>query len=135
MWLQVGLLDRERWSPCQVRTTHNGISRTGIYPLPAGNDGRGAWNAVAPATGKDVIAVGSVDKFVTGPSSWNLTKYQINSPALEGWDTDGIMSSFSSPGPTYELDFKPSLAAPGGGIFSTLPRNTFGSLSGTNMAG
>ena len=89
---------------------------------------------MAPATGKDVIAVGSVDKFVTGPSPWNLTKHQANSTALEGRNTRGIMSAFSSPGPSYELDFKPALSAPGGGIFSTLPRNTFGSNSGTNIA-
>ena len=117
-----------------MRTTHNGISGMGFYSSLAGNDGRGAWNALAPATGKDVIAVGSIEKFVTGPSSWNSTKYQVNSPALEGWDTKGIMSSFSSSGPTYELDFKPSLSAPGGEILSTLPRNTSGSLSGTNIA-
>ena len=110
------------------------MSGTGVYSSLAGNDGSGAWNTLAPATGKDVIAVGSIDKFVTGASSWNLTKYQVNSPSLEGSDTRGIMSSFSSSGPTYELDFKPSLSAPGGEIFSTLPRNTSGSLSGTNIA-
>jgi hypothetical protein len=118
-----------------VRTTHNGISGIGVYPPLAGNDGRGAWYAASPGAGKDVIAVGSVDKFVTGPSPWDLTKHQINSPAVEGTETGGIMSGFSSLGPTYELDFKPEFSAPGGGIFSTLPRNTFGTFSGTQYAG
>jgi len=50
------------------------------YPSPAGNDGElGAWYASAPATGLDVISVGSVDKFVAGPSLWALAKYLINS--------------------------------------------------------
>lgn len=46
----------------------------GVYSSLAGNDGAlGPWYASAPATGKDVISVGSVDKFVTVFSPWNLT--------------------------------------------------------------
>jgi len=44
------------------------------------------------------------------------------------------MSSFSSLGPTYELDFKPAVSAPGGDIISTFPLNRFGLSSGTSMA-
>jgi len=44
------------------------------------------------------------------------------------------MSSFSGLGPSYELDFKPTISAPGGNILSTLPRNTFGIYSGTSMS-
>jgi len=114
------------------------VSGTGVYSSLAGNDGtRGPWFASTPATGQDVISVGSVDKFVTGPSPWNLTNQQVNSTMLDGLpnpDPRGIMSSFSSLGPTYELDFKPAISAPGEKIYSTLPNNTFGDLSGTNMA-
>ncbi|ORY97939.1 peptidase S8/S53 domain-containing protein [Syncephalastrum racemosum] len=49
----------------------------------------------------------------------------------------GQVSSFSSVGPTYELDLKPSLAGIGGQVYSTLPRhisNGWGTLSGTSMA-
>ncbi|KAG9050740.1 hypothetical protein FS837_002684 [Tulasnella sp. UAMH 9824] len=48
----------------------------------------------------------------------------------------GLMSSFSSYGPTWDLEFKPSVAAPGGNILSTLPRSqgSYGVLSGTSMA-
>jgi len=114
------------------------VSGMGVYSLLAGNDGaHGPWYALAPATGKDVISVGSVDKFVTGLSPRNLTKQQVNSTILEGLpnpDPRGVMSSFSSLGPTYELDFKPAISAPGRGIFSTLPNNTYGTIGGTTTA-
>jgi len=52
----------------------------GADPSPAGNDGEfGPWYTSMPATGKNVISVGSVDKFVAEPPSWNLTKHQANS--------------------------------------------------------
>lgn len=47
------------------------------------------------------------------------------------------MSSFSSWGPTQNLDIKPELTAPGGGIFSTLNTGKgglYGQMSGTSMA-
>ncbi|KAG8929169.1 hypothetical protein FRC01_004741 [Tulasnella sp. 417] len=48
----------------------------------------------------------------------------------------GLMSSFSTYGPVNDLVFKPSVAAPGGNILSTWPRNLGGYavLSGTSMA-
>ncbi|KAG9032752.1 hypothetical protein FS837_002643 [Tulasnella sp. UAMH 9824] len=48
----------------------------------------------------------------------------------------GLISYSSSYGPTWDLEFKPSVAAPGGNILSTLPRSqgSYGILSGTSMA-
>ncbi|KAJ3557998.1 hypothetical protein NP233_g11597 [Leucocoprinus birnbaumii] len=46
----------------------------------------------------------------------------------------GLISSFSSYGPSNDFFFKPAVAAPGGNIFSTLPRGTYGVASGTSMA-
>lgn len=46
----------------------------------------------------------------------------------------GKMSSFSSWGPTPELEFKPEITAPGGKIYSTLNNNKYGNNSGTSMA-
>lgn len=43
-------------------------------------------------------------------------------------------SLFSSWGVTPDLKLKPEIAAPGENIYSTLPGNTFGSMSGTSMA-
>ena len=46
----------------------------------------------------------------------------------------GSMSTFTSWGPTPNLDFKPEITAPGGNIFSTLNNNQYGSMNGTSMA-
>lgn len=51
--------------------------------------------------------------------------------------TAGKVSSFSSVGPTYELDLKPNLAGIGSRVYSTLPRHIdggWGIKSGTSMA-
>lgn len=46
----------------------------------------------------------------------------------------GNMSSFSSWGTTPNLDFKPEITAPGGGIWSTAQNNQYQSMNGTSMA-
>lgn len=46
----------------------------------------------------------------------------------------GKMSSFTSWGPTPNLDFKPEITAPGGNIYSTLNSDQYGLMSGTSMA-
>ncbi|RPD78695.1 subtilisin-like protease [Lentinus tigrinus ALCF2SS1-7] len=48
----------------------------------------------------------------------------------------GLISSFTSYGPTNDFFFKPAVAAPGGNILSTfpVPLGTFAVLSGTSMA-
>ena len=50
--------------------------------------------------------------------------------------TAGLVSTFSSFGPTAELDFKPDIGAPGGNIWSTYPLalGGYATLSGTSMA-
>ncbi|KAG5951680.1 hypothetical protein E4U58_001105 [Claviceps cyperi] len=50
--------------------------------------------------------------------------------------TGGTISMFSSWGPTWEMDFKPQIGAPGGAILSTLPVSlgSYGVMSGTSMA-
>lgn len=52
-------------------------------------------------------------------------------------ETAGRISGFSSAGPTYELDLKPSITGIGGEVFSTLPLHVeqgWGVRSGTSMA-
>ena len=48
----------------------------------------------------------------------------------------GLVSTFTSYGPTNDMFFKPAVAAPGGNILSTLPvpLGSFGVESGTSMA-
>lgn len=50
--------------------------------------------------------------------------------------TGGLISSFSSFGPTFDAYMKPSVSAPGGGILSTIPQNmgSWAIYSGTSMA-
>lgn len=50
--------------------------------------------------------------------------------------TGGLISSTSSYGMTYDLQIKPDIGAPGGGIFSTYPLESggFATISGTSMA-
>ncbi|KAK7425744.1 hypothetical protein QQZ08_007719 [Neonectria magnoliae] len=50
--------------------------------------------------------------------------------------TGGAVSTFSSWGPTWELDVKPQFGAPGGSILSTYPtaKGSYAVLSGTSMA-
>jgi hypothetical protein len=51
--------------------------------------------------------------------------------------TAGRISDFSSTGPTYELDLKPSITGIGGDVYSTIPSHIddgWGLRSGTSMA-
>jgi hypothetical protein len=49
-------------------------------------------------------------------------------------DDSDNMTSFSSWGPTDDGRIKPEVCAPGSNIYSTLPSNNYGSMSGTSMA-
>lgn len=46
----------------------------------------------------------------------------------------GKLSSFTSWGPTPNLDFSPQITGPGGNIYSTLNNNSYGTMSGTSMS-
>ncbi|MEG2936504.1 MAG: S8 family serine peptidase, partial [Clostridium sp.] len=63
-------------------------------------------------------------------------KININEGYIDSFEdvTSGKMSDFSSWGVSPDLKLKPEITAPGGGIFSTLPGNSYGSMSGTSMA-
>jgi subtilisin family serine protease len=65
------------------------------------------------------------DKTPNYPSSYTNT----NVIAVASITSDGAKSSFSNYGAT-NVD----LGAPGSGIYSTLPNNSYGSYSGTSMA-
>jgi subtilisin family serine protease len=51
-------------------------------------------------------------------------------------DHGGLMSEFSSYGPSFDFGFKPAFATPGGSIISTYPvsMGSYAVLSGTSMA-
>lgn len=50
------------------------------------------------------------------------------------YPSGGTISSFSSWGPTPDLQFKPEITAPGGGILSTVQQSNYAVKSGTSMA-
>jgi subtilisin family serine protease len=49
-------------------------------------------------------------------------------------DEDGVVTSFSSRGPTPDGRVKPDIMAPGANVLSAMPDDTYGPLDGTSMA-
>jgi subtilisin family serine protease len=85
-----------------------------IVLFAAGNERGGSCGSTyntmgVPANAKNIISVGATT------------------------DADA-MTTFSSWGPTDDGRIKPDVCAPGSNIYSTLPGNTYGSMSGTSMA-
>ncbi len=74
-----------------------------------GTCGTGYGTLGVPAGAKNIIAVGATD------------------------DND-LISSFTSWGPPDDGRLKPDISAPGVNIYSTLPGNGYGNMSGTSMA-
>jgi len=80
---------------------------TDEHPLDGGEEGYGCMSTFASA--KNVISVGAVKD-------------------------DGTMWDFSNWGPTQDGRVKPDLVANGYELYSTLPNNSYGLLSGTSAA-
>ncbi|KJK95512.1 hypothetical protein H633G_00583 [Metarhizium anisopliae BRIP 53284] len=87
------------------------IAATGIICVgPAGNSPeKGAFNSVSPSAGRGVISVGSFSR------SFNIQDQ-------------------SSYGPTWDLDIKPSLGAPGADVPTPKVGGGYGLSSGTSIA-
>lgn len=104
-------------------------------------------NLLVAKTKNDTLPCASIEKRVADKiidyyktQGTNGKAIQITFPAGKKIifpDTAGKISDFSSTGPTYELDLKPSIAGIGGDVYSTLPRHIdkgWGVRSGTSMA-
>lgn len=90
------------------RAVHLGI----VVVTSCGNDRLTSWgHIVAPADGDSVISVGAVQ-------------------------ADGILASFSSPGPTYDGRIKPEVCARGLYVACALSKHpsAYGYMSGTSLA-
>ena len=85
--------------------------------------------AVKYANDKNVIVVAAA-----GNSKMNAKDYSpVNAPGVIGVaaiDSDLKLASFSN----FVKDIKMGLAAPGVGIYSTIPNNAYGAYNGTSMA-
>ncbi|EJD50690.1 subtilisin-like protein [Auricularia subglabra TFB-10046 SS5] len=77
-----------------------------------------------------------LEQFIAG------TQFTVSFPQSGGFvnvpniQNGGLVSAFTTYGPTYDLYFKPAVAAPGGGILGLypVPLGAYAVLSGTSMA-
>lgn len=67
---------------------------------------------------------------VSGQAKVTFTGTKSEGPS----PTSGQMSSFTSFGPTPNLELKPEISAPGGSIYSTVNDDKYANMSGTSMA-
>lgn len=78
---------------------------------------------------------GSYDSFFSVASSAisSRTSFSPQTISLPG-NGSLMMSSFSAWGPTEDLRLKPEITTPGSDIYSSVPENGYGYMSGTSMA-
>ncbi|KAJ7680615.1 pyrolysin, partial [Mycena polygramma] len=104
------------------------------------NSDTGAFSAISVAGYKAVLISADDGKFLVGQfiAKTNIT---ISFPQTDAAFTipnpsGGLISAFSTVGPTFDMFLSPALAAPGGNILSTLPLKLGGYAleSGTSMA-
>jgi subtilisin family serine protease len=112
-------------------STEEGCNASNFSVLEkAMNNCRAAGIVVVVSAGNDG---GKGCSSVTGPPAFFSKAFSIGSTR-----SDDTISGFSSRGPVT-IDgsgrLKPNVSAPGSGILSTFPKNTFSSISGTSMAG
>lgn len=100
---------------------------TGLGPISAKN-----YTVALIQAGDGEFLVKQVIAGAPVTISFPQTGGSLNSPN----PVAGLVSSFSSYGPTIDLTFNPVIAAPGGNILSTLPipLGSFGVASGTSMS-
>ncbi|KAG6089177.1 hypothetical protein E4U30_008419 [Claviceps sp. LM220 group G6] len=94
-----------------------------------------ATGIVSPKIGIDWVKLLKSGRKVTV----NIANLAQSKPYLSSTPnniTGGTVSTYSSWGPTWEMEFKPQIGTPGGGILSTLPvsMGSYGVMSGTSMA-
>ncbi|KAF4456012.1 putative subtilisin-like serine protease [Fusarium austroafricanum] len=111
--------NKEDLAPFTVATVE-GVKAASIVSIKQGQD----WITALKAKKKIVLSMsdGSDGNVILEQSPNNVTA--------------GAASTFSSWGPTWEMDVKPQFGAPGGKILSTYPRSmgSYAVLSGTSMA-
>ncbi|KAI9047550.1 hypothetical protein LZ554_008266 [Drepanopeziza brunnea f. sp. 'monogermtubi'] len=119
---------QDAWAETVSRIVAAGVPCT----VAAGNEAgkMGIFAASDASVGKGVFSLTSVAN--TQQPTYNGDTQTVSSPddSVNG----GFMSFFSSWGPTWELEMKPSFGAPGGNILSTYPGGSYAVLSGTSMS-
>ncbi|KAM0332555.1 hypothetical protein ACHAQA_002839 [Verticillium albo-atrum] len=93
----------------------------------------GLFSVSSPSSGDGVVSVASIQN--TKYPSYNPETGEYSEIVVAS-ELPGLISPFSSWGPTGEVNSKPDVAAPGGNIMSTLPlsQGGYGRASGTSMS-
>lgn len=104
------------------------------------NSDTGAWDSIAVGNYTAALISAEDGKFLVEQFAANAS-IALNFPQVGGQYNlpdahGGLVSSFSSYGPTFDMYFKPAVAAPGGNILSTIPvpLGSYAVESGTSMA-
>ena len=98
---------------------YNNVESTSLVDMGGITKTEFASVFISKADGEALLA--AEDKTITVPSG----NTQLSTTS---------MSDFSSWGVTPDLQLKPEITAPGGSIYSSLPGDTYGTMSGTSMA-
>ncbi|EKD18523.1 uncharacterized protein L3040_007454 [Drepanopeziza brunnea f. sp. 'multigermtubi'] len=121
------------WAQDAWATTVSRIVAAGVpCTVAAGNEATkmGIFAASDASVGNGVFSLSSVGN--TQQPTYNSDTQTVFSP--DDPVNGGFLSYFSSWGPTWELEMKPSFGAPGGNILSTYPGGSYAVLSGTSMS-
>ncbi|MFN6337339.1 MAG: S8 family serine peptidase [Cyanobacteriota bacterium] len=94
-----------------------------------GGYSQGLYDAIARANTAGIFFVAAAGNSSTSTTSYPAAYDLPNVISVASLDSNGGLSSFSNFSSTWV-----DLAAPGGGVYSTLPDNTYGTYSGTSMA-
>ncbi|KAH6884600.1 peptidase S8/S53 domain-containing protein [Thelonectria olida] len=113
---------------------YNNVGGTGDFDVST-VEGIKAAGMVSADTGKKWISLLKQGSTVTLEMSDGSDGDVILDESVNGV-TGGAVSTFSSWGPTWEMDVKPQFGSPGGSILSTYPtkKGSYAVLSGTSMA-
>lgn len=104
----------------------NSAYNAGVFiSVAAGNKSRGFYGQTPLAENIDYSAIGAPAAFS------NVTAVASVNNSSSG---STVISSFSSYGVSESLELKPEITAPGGGIYSSVPDNTYLKKNGTSMA-
>jgi subtilisin family serine protease len=109
----------------------------------SGNCSDTFWNAIEVTEAAGIVNTIAVDNTGPGPMSVNSPESRAASPTVN-WGVGNVnphvagypiaSSSGRGPSPCDSVSIKPEVTAPGTQIYSTLPGNSYGTLTGTSMA-
>ena len=130
---------------CFFATKANHASRAGAVAVLIYNQGEGFFSGSATGTTAPTISIFGTSDEEGEALDAALTSTTSSSTITLTWSGEiggvpnpggGLISGFSSYGPSFHLEVKPDVSAPGGSIFSTYPleKEGYAVLGGTSMS-